>query len=167
MNRIKNFEAFCIVMALITLIAGYRMKPRIPSGEVTAVPENMQGIAGNYTPAQFEEMYGDSYDMQVNYIYDDEVDRGKIIRLVNTFSDGDKPCVRADVSMGYDYGGADEKCDFKNLIDPEVYFADEFVSEDTVSYNVFYAPVGHERRVKFYELTDGTGTHNMMTYNYN
>lgn len=167
MNRIKNFWAIVIVMTLITFIAGYRMKSSIPSGEVTAVPEDMSGIAGNYTPAQFEAVYGDSYDMQVNYIYDDEVDRGKIIRLASTFSEGDKPCVRADVSMGYDYGGADEKCDFKNLIDPEVYFADEFVSEDTVSYNVFYAPGGHERRVKFYELTDGTGTHNMMTYNYN
>lgn len=167
MNRIKNFWAIVIVMTLITFIAGYRMKSSIPSGEVTAVPEDMSGIAGNYTPAQFEAMYGDSYDMQVNYIYDDEVDRGKIIRLASTFSEGDKPCVRADVSMGYDYGGADEKCDFKNLIDPEVYFAGKFVSEDTVSYNVFYAPGGHERRVKFYELTDGTGTHNMMTYNYN
>lgn len=114
------------------------------------------------TPAEFEAKYGDSYDTKIEYNYDNSVKRGNIISLTTSPGEGGKEFAHLMVSLGTDYMAVDEKCDFTNLIDQAVYFADEDIPDNTISYNEFYVRNGSKRKVKFYEQTTVAGVRQYM-----
>ncbi|MCM1523177.1 MAG: hypothetical protein NC120_01855 [Ruminococcus sp.] len=111
-------------------------------------------MAEGLSPEEFDALYGSRYTLYpTSEKYSDDIPQGNIVKVEWTneyyvpesFKEEGKTVLKATYSKGKPPEG--QKCDFKNLIDPEEYFANDEnryneKGESVVSHNEFYMADG-------------------------